>query len=115
MEAGGDKFYNARGEETDCFALMKQLGLTAIRLRVWVNPEAHGNWCDKEDLLAKARRAADLGMDVMVNFHYSDWWADPGTVGPHHPREPGTDRRTLQGSVLLGARVQARAIPLGCL
>lgn len=57
---------------------MKDLGMNAIRLRVWVNPEEHGNWCDKGDFLAKAKRAAKLGMDLMVDFHYSDWWADPG-------------------------------------
>ncbi len=77
MEANGHKFYNAAGEEKDCFALMKELGLDAVRLRVWVDPSAHGNWCNTEDMVAKARRAADMGMNVMVDFHYSDWWADP--------------------------------------
>lgn len=77
MEHRGMKFYNAKGEETECFRLMKDLGLNAIRLRVWVDPKAHGDWCNTADLVAKARRAKDLGMDVMVDFHYSDWWADP--------------------------------------
>lgn len=78
MEHNGMKFYNAAGVETDCFQLMKDLGLNAIRLRVWVDPKDHGNWCNTADLVAKAKRAAKLGMDVMVDFHYSDWWADPG-------------------------------------
>ncbi|WP_280766825.1 glycosyl hydrolase 53 family protein [Parabacteroides sp. PFB2-10] len=78
MEQKGMKFYHANGVEADCFRLMKELGLNAIRLRVWVDPTAHGNWCNKEDVLAKAKRTKALGMDVMVNFHYSDWWADPG-------------------------------------
>ena len=78
MEHNGMKFYNATGTAIDCFQLMKDLGLNAIRLRVWVNPEEHDNWCNKEDLLAKAKRTASLGMDLMVDFHYSDWWADPG-------------------------------------
>ncbi len=78
QEAAGHKFYNSKGEERDCFALMKELGLDAIRLRVWVDPSAHGNWCNKEDLIRKAKRAADLGQNIMVDFHYSDWWADPG-------------------------------------
>jgi len=77
MESRGQQFYNAQGEERECTALMKEMGLNAIRLRVWVNPSAHGNWCNKEDLLIKAKRAKDLGMDIMVDFHYSDWWADP--------------------------------------
>ncbi len=59
-------------------ALMKEYGLNAIRLRVWVDPGEHGNWCNTEDLVVKAKRAYSLGMDIMVDFHYSDWWADPG-------------------------------------
>lgn len=78
MEQQGEKLYNYRGEERDAFTLMKEMGLNAIRLRVWVNPTRHGNWCDKNDVLAKAQRAKALGMDIMIDFHYSDWWADPG-------------------------------------
>ncbi len=77
MEANGHKFYNKAGEERECTALMKEMGLNAIRLRVWVDPSAHGNWCNKEDLLVKCQRAKELGMAIMVDFHYSDWWADP--------------------------------------
>lgn len=78
MEANGHKFYGKDGKETDCFQLMKDLGLDAIRLRVWVNPDEHDNWCNTTDVVNKAKRAAALGMDVMIDFHYSDWWADPG-------------------------------------
>ncbi len=77
-ESKGYNFYNAQGEKRECTALMKELGLDAIRIRVWVDPSAHDNWCNKEDFLVKAKRAHALGMDIMVNFHYSDWWADPG-------------------------------------
>ena len=77
MEHQGMKFYNASGVETDCFRLMKELGLNAVRLRVWVDPKAHGDWCNASDLVGKAKRAKELGMEVMVDFHYSDWWADP--------------------------------------
>ncbi len=80
MEADGRKFYNAEGTETELFALMKEIGMTAIRLRVWVNPQrfGYGAWCDKADLLAKARRAQAQGLDLMIDFHYSDCFADPG-------------------------------------
>lgn len=77
MEANGHKWYNKAGEERECTALMKEMGLNAVRLRVWVDPSAHGNWCNKEDLLVKCQRAKALGMAIMVDFHYSDWWADP--------------------------------------
>lgn len=78
MEQNGNKFYNSEGQQKDCFQLMKDLGLNSIRLRVWVDPKDHGNWCNQSDLLAKAKRAEELDMDLMIDFHYSDWWADPG-------------------------------------
>ncbi len=75
MEADGQKFYTAAGKEMECTALMKELGFNAIRLRVWVDPE--DGWCAKEDVLVKAKRAQELGMRIMIDFHYSDTWADP--------------------------------------
>lgn len=80
MESDGQKFYNAAGEERECTALMKEIGFNAIRLRVWVDPEE--GWCGKEDVLIKAKRAQDLGMRIMIDFHYSDIWADPGNQNP---------------------------------
>ena len=77
LESKGQKFYNANGQERECTALMKEYGMNAIRLRVWVDPSKHDNWCNKEDVLFKAKRAKALGMEVMIDFHYSDWWADP--------------------------------------
>lgn len=78
MEKGGKKFYNASGKETGCFELMKELGMNAIRLRVWVNPEkAYGDYCNQADVVAKAKRAKEAGMEVMIDFHYSDFFADP--------------------------------------
>lgn len=75
MENAGKKFYDSQGREKDCFVLLKELGVNAIRLRVWVNP-ADG-WCNMQDLINKAKRANDLGLRIMINFHYSDSWADP--------------------------------------
>ena len=77
LESEGHKFYNNSEQERECTALMKEYGMNAVRLRVWVDPSKHGNWCNKEDVLVKAKRAKALGMEVMINFHYSDWWADP--------------------------------------
>ena len=81
MEADGRVFRNAEGTETELFTLMKQIGMSAIRLRVWVNPSkfGYGAWCDKADVLAKAKRAHAQGLDLMIDFHYSDFFADPGT------------------------------------
>ena len=76
MESEGIKFYNTSGQERECTALMKEIGMNAIRLRVWVNPK--DGWNNKEDVLIKALRAKNNGMRLMIDFHYSDTWADPG-------------------------------------
>lgn len=76
MEAAGRKFYNSAGVEQDLFQILKDLGMNTIRLRVWVNPTS--GWNNTTDVVAKAVRAKNAGMKIMINFHYSDWWADPG-------------------------------------
>lgn len=76
MEDSGYKFYNTAGTAMDCFQLMQSLGINAIRLRVWVNPA--GGWCGTRDVVSKAVRAQKLGMRILIDFHYSDTWADPG-------------------------------------
>jgi arabinogalactan endo-1,4-beta-galactosidase len=80
MESKGYGFFSPSGLPMECTALMKELGCNAIRLRVWVNP-ADG-WCNKEDVLEKAKRASKQGLALMIDFHYSDWWADPGKQNP---------------------------------
>ena len=76
LESRGTRFCDFEGNEMECTELMKDLGLNAIRLRVWVNPLRGFN--SKEDVLEKSLRAKRLGMDIMIDFHYSDTWADPG-------------------------------------
>ncbi|RYY94651.1 MAG: arabinogalactan endo-1,4-beta-galactosidase, partial [Chitinophagaceae bacterium] len=76
LEAANKHFYDAAGVEREGMALVKSLGMNTIRLRVWVNPT--GGWNNKADVLAKALRAKALGMRIMIDFHYSDSWADPG-------------------------------------
>lgn len=75
LEGRGVQLYNAAGEPRENTALMKELGMNAIRLRVWVNPKR--GFSNKEDVLVMALRARALNMPVMIDFHYSDWWADP--------------------------------------
>jgi len=75
MEAAGKKFYSSAGRDTECMSLLRDLGLNSVRLRVWVNPS--DGWCNTNDVVTKAVRADRLGMRVMIDFHYSDSWADP--------------------------------------
>ena len=77
QERRGQKFHDVKGNERECLELLKNdYQMSAIRMRVWVNPR--GGSCDKNELLAMAKRVKTLGMDLMVDFHYSDSWADPG-------------------------------------
>ena len=79
MEATGYKFYDQDGTQKECLQLLKDRGMNSIRLRVWVNPnddKASGH-CRKEETVVMALRAQKMGMRVMIDFHYSDSWADP--------------------------------------
>lgn len=76
MEASGYKFYDSSGVQEDCLQILKGLGMNAIRLRAWVNPS--DGWCNTHDVAVKAIRARNLGFKIMIDFHYSDVWADPG-------------------------------------
>jgi len=83
MEATGYKFYSDNGQEEDCFQILKDHGINSIRLRTFVNPSddpASGH-CSKDETVAMAVRAKKHGMTVMIDFHYSDTWADPGKQG----------------------------------
>lgn len=77
MEHDGVPFYSDEGVQMDCIQLMKMHGADAVRLRVWVNHKT--GWCNREDVLMMARRVQRAGLRLMIDFHYSDYWADPQT------------------------------------
>lgn len=77
LEHKGYTFANQAGVEKECMSLLRDdCGVNAIRLRVWVNP-ANG-YNNIADVIVKARRAHNLGLRIMIDFHFSDTWADPG-------------------------------------
>lgn len=81
MEADGVKFRKANGTEADCYDVLKEAGVNAIRLRVWVDSSKspyQTKACHKEAVVQQAQQAKKAGMEVMIDFHYSDWFADPG-------------------------------------
>lgn len=96
MEASGYKFYNSNGKEEDCIQILKEKGINSIRLRAWVDPV--DGWCNTADVIAKAKRAKALGMQIMLDLHYSDVWADPA-----HQQKPASwsslDFNSLQTAV----------------
>lgn len=83
VERCGGRFYN-RGECEDAIDILKEYGMNMIRLRLWNDPfdengisyGAGGN--DIETLVTLAKRAKKKGIDYLLDFHYSDFWADPG-------------------------------------
>ena len=83
-EQSGVKYRNFAGEEQDVFKTLAENGVTHIRVRVWNHPyDANGNGygggnCDVEKAIEIGRRATKYGMRLIVDFHYSDFWADPG-------------------------------------
>ncbi|KNY25240.1 glycoside hydrolase family 53 protein [Pseudobacteroides cellulosolvens] len=80
MEAKGYKFYDDNGVQKDCLQILKEHGINSIRLRVWVNPsnDPYSGHCSKAETVALAKRCANMGFRIMIDFHYSDSWADPG-------------------------------------
>lgn len=80
MEARGYKFYDDYGVQKDCLQILKEHGINSIRLRVWVNPsnDPYSGHCSKDEVVEMAKRCKDMGFRIMINFHYSDSWADPG-------------------------------------
>ena len=83
LEKGGVKFYDHEGVEKDVYQILSENGINYIRVRVWNDPfDADGNGygggnCDIENAIEIGKRATEYGMKMLVNFHYSDFWADP--------------------------------------
>ena len=83
LEAGGVKYYDHNGQEKDVYAILSANGVNYIRVRIWNDPfdaEGHGYGggnCDLENAIKVGKRATANGMKLLVNFHYSDFWADP--------------------------------------
>lgn len=82
-EKSGVKYYDENGNEQDLLLTLAQNGINTIRIRVWNDPyDAEGNGYgggnnDVETAVLIGKRAAQYGLSVMVDFHYSDFWADP--------------------------------------
>lgn len=83
LENSGVKYYNFDGEEQDVFMTLAQTGVNYIRLRVWNDPyDENGNGYgggnnDVATAITLGQRATKYGMKVCIDFHYSDFWADP--------------------------------------
>jgi arabinogalactan endo-1,4-beta-galactosidase len=72
----GGVYYTADGTRRNALAQLSEAGMNWVRLRVWVNPGDGFN--DEAQLLGLARQAREHGQNLLLDFHYSDTWADPG-------------------------------------
>lgn len=83
LEASGVTYKDHDGQEKDVYEILSQNGINYIRVRIWNDPfDKNGNGygggnCDLENAIAVGKRATEYGMKLLVNFHYSDFWADP--------------------------------------
>lgn len=90
LEDEGVRWVDDNGQPEDPLQILKDHGINSVRLRVFVDPPSDYYWnkdgttwtmlgySDKAGVLAAAQRANDMGMSIMVDFHYSDVFADPG-------------------------------------
>ena len=84
LEGLGAKFYDEDGDERNLLAILQEYGVNALWLRLWNHPyskdgEPYGAGTnDLETALELAKRAKERGLDVLLNLHYSDFWANPG-------------------------------------
>ena len=103
IEEQGRKFFE-NGKEKDAIKLLRDHGFNYIRLRIFVNPENEKGYspgqgyCGLRQTLVMARRIRDAGMKLLLDFHYSDYWADPQQQNkPHAWTDP--DFKTLKDSL----------------
>ncbi|MBK8951128.1 MAG: glycosyl hydrolase 53 family protein [Chitinophagaceae bacterium] len=83
LETRGMKFSD-NGVEKDAIQILKDHGLNYVRLRIFNDPARDSGYspgkgfCDLSNTLKMAKRVKAAGMKLLLDFHYSDYWADPG-------------------------------------
>lgn len=89
IESRGYSWINEDGNTEDIVKLVKDMGATSVRLRLFVNPPKEGYWdkptgdrcmlgfCDTQSVISFAKRVKNEGLSLMLDFHYSDLFADP--------------------------------------
>lgn len=111
LEEQGFGWVDEQGEKIDPFQAAKDMGADSVRLRVFVNPPEGGRWwkelestycmlghCDANGVLESAKRVKEHDMRLMIDFHYSDYFADP-TLQDIPKEWANDDTETLAGRV----------------
>lgn len=81
MKDKGVHYYDEAGQEVDVLEYAVKRGFNFARTRLWNEPEKvpeSGGYCNLEKTIQLAKRFAELGIGFVLDFHYSDFWADPG-------------------------------------
>ncbi|WP_348824529.1 glycoside hydrolase family 53 protein [Flavobacterium aestuarii] len=76
MEDCGAVYKNDKGAAQDAYKIFKEAGTNLVRVRLWHNP-TWTNYSNYNDVKKTISRAKALGMNVLLDFHYSDSWTDP--------------------------------------
>ncbi|MDD7177580.1 MAG: glycosyl hydrolase 53 family protein [Lachnospiraceae bacterium] len=102
----GVKFYDFNGnvlDEAGFFEFLKECGINWVRIRVWNDPtDGNGNGygggnCDLTKAISMGKYATDAGLKVLIDFHYSDTWADPSRqLAPKAWKELPVDKRITE-------------------
>ncbi len=95
LDCGG-VFYDSLGKEKDPYHIFKQNGANLIRLRLWHNPD-WTDYSDFEDVKRSIKKAKSNKLKVLLDFHYSDTWADP-----HKQQIPKAWRKYINDTDTLG-------------
>ena len=77
----GAAFFDNKGRNRRVFDILKENNINSVRLRIWNDPASvpeAGGYCDLRHTLDLARVIKNYGMHFVLDFHYSDFWADPG-------------------------------------
>jgi arabinogalactan endo-1,4-beta-galactosidase len=77
VEEKGGSFFHRDGSSGEVFEILSENGVNYVRFRIWNEPPE--GYCSEADVLELARRAHQAGLKILLDFHYSDEWADPGT------------------------------------
>ncbi|MFT7233304.1 MAG: arabinogalactan endo-1,4-beta-galactosidase [Cyclobacteriaceae bacterium] len=98
LEDCGAKYSNKTGQISEPYEINKSAGSNLVRLRLWHNPD-WTNYSNLEDVKISISKAKSLGMSVMLDFHYSDFWTDPGRQWRPDAWEDVVDDNILGDSV----------------
>ena len=74
VEESGGLFYE-NGNQIDPVQIFKEKGINTVRIKIWHTPTL--NYNNLESVLEIASKVSDIGLDLLLDFHYSDTWADP--------------------------------------